>query len=125
MIYHFFQIAWRNLLKRKFYSFINIAGLAIGMACCVLITLYLQHELSYDQYHTKRDRIYRVLQTFRSVQKGENLGAPIPEDFQVWVCAPVGRAIQADYPEIEKVVQFMSPVSLLLQQGEKRFQQDN
>jgi putative ABC transport system permease protein len=125
MIFHFFQIAWRNLLKRKFYSFINIAGLAIGMACCVLITLYVQHELSYDQYHAKRDRIYRVVQTFRSVKKGENPGPPTRSDFQVWGCAPVGRALQADYPEIEKVVQFMSPSSLLLQYGEKRFQQDN
>jgi putative ABC transport system permease protein len=125
MLRHFIQIAWRNLLKRKFYSFINIAGLAIGMACCVLITLYLHHEISYDQYHTKRDRIYRVLQTFRSVQKGETPGAPTREDFQVWGCAPVGPVLKADFPEIEKVVQFMSPVSLLLQQGEKRFQQDN
>ncbi len=125
MIRHFFQIAWRNLLKRKFYSFINIAGLAIGMACCVLITLYIQHELSYDQYHTKRDRTYRVLQAFRNVQNGETLTAPTPEDYQVWGCAPLGPALQADFPEIEKVVQFMSPASLLLQHGEKRFQQDN
>ena len=125
MLRHFFQITWRNLLKRKFYSFINITGLAIGMACCVLITLYIHHELSYDQYHTKRDRIFRVLQTFRSVRKGETPGTPTKEDFQVWGCAPVGPALQADFPEIEKVVQFMSPVSLLLQQGEKRFQQDN
>lgn len=125
MIHHFFQIAWRNLLKRKFYSFINIAGLAIGMACCVLITLYIKNELSYDQYHIKGSRIYRVLQTFRSVQKGVNPGPPAPEDFWVWGCAPVGPALQTDFPEIDKVVQFMSPVSLLLQHGEKRFQQDN
>ena len=125
MIHHFFRIAWRNLIKRKFYSFINIAGLAIGMACCVLITLYVKHELSYDHYHVKRARIYRVLQTFRSVQQGETLTDPTPQDFQVWGCAPVGPALQADFPEIEEVVQFMSPASLLLQHGEKRFQQDN
>lgn len=125
MLRHYFQIAWRNLLKRKFYSLINVAGLAIGMACCVLITLYLRHELSYDRYHTKHDRIYRVTQTFRSVEKGATLSAPTPKDFQVWGCAPVGPALQADFPEIEKVVQFMSPSSLLLQYGEKRFQQDN
>ena len=118
MIQYFFQIAWRNLLKRKFYSLINIAGLAVGMACCVLITLYIKNELSYDQYHSKRDRIVRVLQTFRSVQNGVNPGAPTPEDFWVWGCAPVGPALQADFPEIEKVVQFMSPVSLLLQHGD-------
>ncbi|MEO6001134.1 MAG: ABC transporter permease [Chitinophagaceae bacterium] len=125
MIRHFFHLAWRNLLKRKFYSFINIGGLAIGMSCCILITLYIQQELSYDNYHIKGDRIYRVLQTFRSVQQGETVTTPTPEDYQVWGCAPVGPALQADFPEIEKVVQFMSPASLLLQHGEKRFQQDN
>jgi putative ABC transport system permease protein len=121
MLRHYFQIAWRNLLKRKFYSLINMAGLAIGMACCVLIALYVYHELSYDQYHTKRDRIYRVTQSFGAKTPGK----PSPEEYQVWGCAPVGAALQADFPEIEKVVQFMSPVSMLLQTGEKRFQQDN
>jgi putative ABC transport system permease protein len=125
MIHHLFQIAWRNLLKRKFYSFINIAGLAIGMACCLLIAIYIKNELSYDQYHVKRDRIVRVLQTFRSVQDAVNPGPPAPEDFWVWGCAPVGPALQADFPEIEKTVQFMSPLSLLLEHGKKRFQQDN
>ncbi|HEY4287424.1 MAG TPA: ABC transporter permease [Puia sp.] len=125
MLRHFFQIAWRQLMKRKFYSFINIAGLAIGMACCIVITLYIQNELSYDRYHTKRDRIYRVVQAFRSSQPGEKLTAPSPRDYQVWGCAPVGPALQSDFPQIEKVVQFMSPVSLLLQRGDKRFQQDN
>jgi putative ABC transport system permease protein len=121
MLRHYFQIAWRNLLKRKFYSLINMAGLAIGMACCVLIALYVYHELSYDQYHTKRDRIYRVTQSFGAITPGK----PSPEEYQVWGCAPVGAALQADFPEIEKVVQFMSPNSMLLQHGEKRFQQDN
>jgi putative ABC transport system permease protein len=125
MFRHFFQIACRNLMKRKLFSFINIAGLAIGMACCVLITLYVRNELSYDRYHAKRDRIYRVIQTFRSVQKGENPGPPAPQDFQVWGCAPVGPALQADFPEIEKVVRFMSPISILLQHGDRRIQQDN
>jgi putative ABC transport system permease protein len=125
MINHFFQIAWRNLLKRKFYSFINITGLAVGMACCILIAVYIQNELSYDQYHTKRDRIVRVLQAFRGVKEGVSPGAPAPEEYQVWGNAPIGPALQADFPEIEKVAQFMSPISLLLQHGEKRFQQDN
>ncbi|OQP68375.1 ABC transporter permease [Niastella populi] len=125
MLRHYFQIAWRNLMKRKFYSLINIAGLATGMACCILIGLYLYHERSYDSYHKKRDRIYRVTQTFRSVEQGTMPAAPSPQEFQVWGCAPVGPALQADFPEIEKVVQFMSPASLLMQYGEKRFQQDS
>jgi putative ABC transport system permease protein len=125
MLRHFFQIAIRNLKKRKLYSFINIAGLTIGMTCCILITLYVQNELSYDRYHAKSDRIYRVTQTFRATQPGENPGPPSPQDFWVWGCAPVGAALQADFPEIEKVVRFMSPNSILLQHGEKRIQQDN
>jgi putative ABC transport system permease protein len=125
MIRHFFQIAWRQLLRRKFYSLINITGLAVGMACCILITLYVRNELSYDRYHTKGDRIYRVTQTFRSVQDGQTLPPPSPRDFQVWGCAPVGPALQADFPQIEKVVQFMSSRSILLQKGDKRIQQDD
>jgi putative ABC transport system permease protein len=125
MVRHFFQIAWRQLRRRKFYSFINITGLAIGMTCCLLITLYIQHELSYDRYNIKHDRVYRVLQTFRDFQPGEAITAPSPHDYWVWGCAPVGPALQADFPQIEKVVRFMSPVSLLLQTGDKRFQQDN
>jgi putative ABC transport system permease protein len=125
MLHHFFQIAWRNLRKRKLFGFINIAGLSIGMACCLLITLYVRNELTYDRYNSKAGRIYRVTQTFRSVQKGENPGPAAPQDFWVWGCAPVGPALQHDYPEIEKVVRFMSPISLLLQHGERRIQQDS
>lgn len=125
MFKHFLRIASRNLLKRKFYSFINITGLAIGMACCLLIALYIKHELSFDRYHANHARIYRVLQTYRSVEKGQKPPAPAPQDFQVWGCAPVGPALAADFPEVEQVAQMMSPISLLLQTGDKRLQQDN
>lgn len=124
MLQHFFLVAFRNLLKRKLYSFINMTGLAIGMASCLLIALYVQHELSYERYHTRHDRIYRVIQAFRSSDKGQH-ALPAPEDYQVWGCAPVGPALAADFPQIEKTVQFMSPLSLLLQYGDKRLQQEN
>lgn len=125
MFNHYFEIAWRQLTKRKFYSFINITGLAVGMVCCIVIVVYVNNELSYDQYHAKKDRIFRVVQTFRDVQPGQPLNTPSPRDYQVWGCAPVGPALQSDFPQVEKVVQFMSPVSLLIQYGEKRIQQDN
>lgn len=125
MFQHFLLIARRNLLKRKLYSFINIIGLAIGMTCCIVIALYVQHELSYDRYNTKHDRIYRVLQTFRSVEKGQKIPTPAPEDYWVWGSAPVGPALAADFPQIKEVVQFMSPVSLLLEYKDKRIQQEN
>lgn len=123
MLRHFFQIATRNLFKRKYYSFINMTGLAIGMASCLLIALYIQHELSFEQFHTKHNRIYRIVQTYK--QSKEQAKQTPPEEFQVWGCAPVGPALQADFPQVEKVVQFMSPLSMLLEYGDKRLQQEN
>ena len=58
MFQNYLKIALRNIKKNKGLAFINIAGLAIGMACCILIVIYIQYELSFDKYHEKRDRIY-------------------------------------------------------------------
>jgi len=122
MFRHFFKIAYRNLLRRKVYSLINIAGLAIGMACCLLITYYVLHEISYDRYNTKADRIYRVAHAYG---EAEIKGKPSPEEFQIWGNAPIGAAMVTDFPEIEKLVQFTSPNPYLLQYGDKRFQEEN
>ena len=62
MYQSYFKIAWRNLLKQKQYAIINIGGLAVGLACFLLIFLYAQHELSYDRFYSNADRIYRVYQ---------------------------------------------------------------
>lgn len=66
MIGNYIKIAFRNIMRHKGYSFINIAGLAIGMACCILILLWVQDELSYDGFHAKADYIYRVLEGYQS-----------------------------------------------------------
>ncbi|MCB0687884.1 MAG: ABC transporter permease [Saprospiraceae bacterium] len=60
MFSNYIKIAWRNLLRNRNYSFINIIGLAVGLACVMLIALYLQDELSYDKFHPNGDRIYRM-----------------------------------------------------------------
>ncbi|HEX9957127.1 MAG TPA: ABC transporter permease, partial [Fibrella sp.] len=62
MLTNYLKIAWRNLLRHKAFSAINIVGLAIGMAACLLILQYVAFELSYDNFHEKGDRIYRVRQ---------------------------------------------------------------
>ena len=62
MVNHYLSIAIRRLLRQKVYSLINLTGLAIGMACCMLILLYVRDELSYDRFHTNADRIYRVVE---------------------------------------------------------------
>lgn len=66
MFRNYFKIAVRQLLKNKFYSLINILGLAIGLTSCLLIYLYVSNELSYDQFHKNKDRIYRISETFRT-----------------------------------------------------------
>lgn len=65
MIRNNLKIAWRNLLRNKVFSFINITGLAFGLTCCLLLVLYLNHELSYDRFHTKADRIVRVIMDYK------------------------------------------------------------
>ncbi len=60
MLKNYFKVAIRNLLRHKAYSFINVMGLAIGLTCCLLLFIYVQDELSYDRFHAKSDRIYRV-----------------------------------------------------------------
>ncbi len=61
MYRNYLTIAVRNLFKNKVYSLINILGLSIGMACCILILFYVQYEQSWDHFHTRGDQIYRVI----------------------------------------------------------------
>ena len=60
MIKNYLVVAWRNLLKNKIYSFLNITGLAVGLASFLLIALYMMDEVSYDRYNINADRIYRI-----------------------------------------------------------------
>jgi predicted permease len=61
MFANYLRTAWRNLVKHKVFSFINIAGLAVGMACCILIFLWVKDELSFDRFHPNHDRLYRAV----------------------------------------------------------------
>ncbi len=122
MLKNYFKIAWRNLQKKKVYSVINILGLGVGMACCLLIFMFVQDELSYDNYHEKGDRIYRVTHGSSSPE-GVTEGSEA-EPFWVWGNAPVGPALKQEFPEIEKIVQFSGRSDLLLSYGETTQQED-
>ncbi|TXE05924.1 ABC transporter permease [Algoriphagus aquimarinus] len=122
MLKNYFKIAWRNLQKKKVYSFINILGLGVGMACCVLIFMFVQDELSYDDYHEKGDRIYRVLHGESAVDGVEEGNST--EDFWVWGNAPVGPALQLDFPEVENVVQFSGRADILFTVNDQTQQED-
>lgn len=95
MFKNYFNIALRNLLKHKFYSLLNITGLSIGLACFMFIALFIQHELTYDQFHEDADRIYRV--DFRATLNGE-------DHIAANVGAPTGAAMKNDFPEIEDAI---------------------
>lgn len=124
MLKNYLKIAWRNLSRKKAYSAINITGLAIGITCCTLIMMYVQDELSYDRYNTRFDRIYRVTHAYRNAKNADRKVAPSPEEYQVWGNAPTAPALAADFPQIEKIVQFTSPNTFLLEHGDKHFQEE-
>jgi len=91
MIKNYFKVAWRNMMKNKIFSFINVFGLSAGLVCCMMTTLYIFHEISYDRYHLNADNIYQVATIFR--QQGEEIKMPNTP-------APMGQAMQRDFPEV-------------------------
>ncbi len=104
MIKNYLTTAWRNLVKNKFYSILNIAGLTIGITSCILIFLYVQFELSYDKYNTRAKNIYRLT---------ELLHLP-KEDRQQAVTSPImAPAFQSKFPEIKKSVRFINSGRIL------------
>src|SRR5258708_26540205 len=66
MLQSYLKIAFRNLFRSKVYSLINISGLSLGIACCLLLALYVQDELSYDQHHQRLEDLYRIDTQFES-----------------------------------------------------------
>ncbi|WP_206614360.1 ABC transporter permease [Chitinophaga barathri] len=126
MLKNYFKTAWRSLTRNKVYTLINVTGLTAGVACCILIALYVKGELSYDGYHEHKNEIYRVLQAYRQpAPEGKPLPPPKPAEYQVWGNAPVGPALMQEFPQIKKLAQFTSPLTLLLQHQGYRFQENN
>ena len=97
MIKNYLTIATRNLMKGKTYSIINVAGLATGMACCILILLYVRDEMSYDEHHIHAHRIFRLVE---EVQVSGNTRRVAITSF------PMGPALVKDYPEVIDAVRF-------------------
>ena len=100
MLYSYLKVIARNILKNKIYTLINIVGLSVGIACCLMLTLYVRHELTYDQFHTRADRIYRV-NIIDEVGERNNRDA-------VSVAA-IAPGMAETFPEIESFVRVSSP----------------
>jgi putative ABC transport system permease protein len=117
MFKNYFKTAWRHLLKNKFYSFLNIAGLSIGLAVGILILLWVQDERSFDNFHRKASRIYRL----------ENWGGTGTSK-QIWTVtvAPITTLAKKEIPEIEEVVRVTSNNTYtLFKYGNNTFVEEN
>jgi putative ABC transport system permease protein len=115
MIKNYLRVAFRNLWRHKGFSFLNIMGLTIGMSACFLIFLYVKFELSYDDFHSKGDRIYRIVTDIVNPSETLHFSVAAP-------AMPV--AAKRDFPEIEKAVRF-DPGGILVRRGDLKFQEDN
>ena len=115
MLRNYFKVALRNLSRNKVYSIINIAGLAIGMVCCVLILLWVQDELSYDRFHQRADNLYRVTETWH--YQGETKCEALTSS----LLAP---ALKEECPEINLATRFSPGGEQLIKCDDKRFQND-
>jgi len=100
MIKNYFKIAWRNLVRNKVSSIINISGLAIGLACVLLIGMYVKDELSYDRFFKDANRIYSV-NTHEKMGDDEFIAGHTPP--------PVGAALVNNFPEIESYTRIFKP----------------
>ncbi|MDB5133497.1 MAG: Cell division protein FtsX [Mucilaginibacter sp.] len=116
MIRNYIKTAFRNLLKNKGFTAINVLGLALGLATCLLIVFYVFDELSYDRYNVNLDRIYRVN---NNIKFGGNEGSYSESP------APTAAALKADFPEIEQVTRFRQRGGNQVKKGNQNIQEDN
>jgi putative ABC transport system permease protein len=110
MLKSYFKIAFRTLFQNKTYAFINVSGLALGLAASIVIFLIVQNELSYDRYHKKADRTYRI--TVHGL------------DFNPSVSFAVAPRFRTDFPEVENVSQYLYQEKGLVQVGHDRYNEE-
>jgi putative ABC transport system permease protein len=117
MIKNYFKIAWRNLWKNKTFSVINIVGLSIGLACCILMFLFIQHELSYDKFNVRASNIYRITSESESTSGKTDL-AITP--------APWAPLMKKDFPEINNFVRILkSEKAVIGLPGQQKFYEND
>lgn len=113
MLKSYLKMAFRQISRQKGYSFLNIAGLTVGMACFILIGLWVQDELSFDRFHEHKDRIFRIL---NQVESGEQIPSPT---------YAIGPALKDKYPEVEEFSRTCTWYGSLVKTGDKQFEEDN
>ena len=113
MLSNYLKIAWRNITGNPLFSAINIIGLAIGLACCIIITLFVRYELSYDKHWENADNIYRVTRDFYS--NDLRLAAIAP---------PIAPLLQEDFPEIEVITRLLGTGSVTITKGDQMYREE-
>jgi len=115
LLKNYLKITWRNLKRNKIYSFINVFGLAVGMACCIVIILFVQDELSYDRFHENADRIFRL--TITRTTSGQEFHHTI-------TYGDMGPGLVNEFPEVVDCVRLGMPRDFIVESDSKRFQTD-
>jgi putative ABC transport system permease protein len=100
MFTNYLKLALRNLMRNKVYSFINIFGLALGITCCLLLSLYIWDEMSYDKHHKRANDLYRIITNIQTESTVERVGATSP---------PIAVAIKDEVPEVEAAARILNP----------------
>src|SRR5882762_11823654 len=117
MLKNYLRVTWRNLMKNKIFSFINIAGLSIGMAACLLILQYVTFELSYDQFNKNVNDLYRVYndryQNGKLIQHG------------TITYSAIGKAMQDDFPEVVNHARIEPYGKSIISNGNKKIGDQN
>jgi putative ABC transport system permease protein len=100
MLKNYLKIALRSLLKQRIYSLINLTGLAVSIGACLLITLYVKHELSYDRFWPDADRIFKVALE-RKYPNHATFYAAVPHSY--------AQSMERDFPEVESTLLMQGP----------------
>jgi putative ABC transport system permease protein len=118
MIKNYFKIAWRSIITRKFYTFLNISGLAIAISCCIFIYLYASYNLSFDTYHRQSKNIFRLVYELHLKQTEYDKGS----SFAAF------KSLQTEFPQVKQAAFSVDKQSFVIGVGndiKKRFKEDN
>ena len=118
MLRNYLKVAFRNIVRSKSYSLINILGLSLGVACCLLLTLYVQDELMFDRHHERLDDLYRITTTFNTEIAFENMSNVSP---------PIAMTVKDEVPEVEaaaRVVNIPGLQSLIKYEDQRFYEPD-
>jgi len=116
MLKNYVLIALRNLRKHRFYSFINVAGLSVGIGICLVILLFVLNEISFDRHHVFADRIYRVHSKIDFAGNHYDM---------TYAPAPMAATLAADYPEVEAAIRFRERGSYLIKRETENIKENN